>query len=113
MGKKSRNAGKKSSKTCDKPATAKSMHCKKGGITWIKKTHNLVLDNNTTLFDDNEMSEMLNDLSTTNFRGRQAKPCYGNTLHDNKHVYRKSINPLPLLSNTEAIVDLINELKKK
>jgi|TARA_R100000479_G_scaffold176230_1_gene129732 hypothetical protein len=113
MGKKARNAGKKSSKTCDKPATAKSMHCKKGEINWIKKTHNLVLDNKTCLFSDDEMSEMLNDLSTTNYRGRQTKPCFGNTLHDNRHVYRKSIDPLPLLSNTETIVNLINELKKK
>jgi len=113
MGKKARNAGKKSSKTCDKPATAKSMHCQKGKINWIKKTHNLVLDNKRTLFDDDEMREMINDISTTDFRGRQAKPCYYNTLRDNRHVYRKSIEPLPLLSNTETIVNLINELKKK
>lgn len=36
MGKKAKNAGKKASKTCDRPATEKSVHCKKGVIKKVE-----------------------------------------------------------------------------
>ena len=36
MGQKSKNAGKKVSKTCDKKATAKSLHCKGCEVVLIR-----------------------------------------------------------------------------
>jgi len=52
MGKKARNAGKKSSKTCDKPATAKSSHCKGTKAKWLNKAIRIM--NDTVLYNDYE-----------------------------------------------------------
>lgn len=99
MGQKAKNAGKKPSKVCDKPASAKSRHCKGHKLKRACIFHNFTFENGDTMFDKNEWLS----------RGQRGK---NGAIDNNNYKNLDTANQLKKMSLLDVMPESMWDYKK-